>query len=68
MNDLMRLNKQALVKIIEKLKEENRLLRKEIIYTCMECGTEFNDEQVEIRDNFGNVICPICMSGNVSKE
>ena len=37
------------------------------IYTCMDCGNEFEDSQVYITDADGNPSCPFCRSGDVSK-
>lgn len=37
------------------------------IYTCMDCGNEFEDSQVYIKDADGNPSCPFCRSGDVSK-
>lgn len=37
------------------------------IYTCMDCGNEFEDSQVYITDADGNPSCPFCGSGDVSK-
>lgn len=37
------------------------------IYTCMNCGNEFEDSQVYITDADGNPSCPFCRSGDVSK-
>ena len=65
---LMKLNKKALIEIIMKLKEENRLFKNHIIYTCMECGKQFEHEQVEIEDSEGNVLCPYCHCGDIVKE
>lgn len=37
------------------------------IYTCIDCGNEFEDSQVYITDADGNPSCPFCRSGDVSK-
>ena len=65
-DNLMRLNKIALVMMILKLQEENRLLRQNIVYTCMECGKDFEYSQVINKDSNGNVLCPYCNSGDIS--
>ena len=65
---LMSLNKISLVRMIERLQKENRLLRKDIIYTCMECDKQFDLEQVNIIDDNGNVLCPYCNCSDIRKE
>ena len=65
---LMRLNKTSLIIMIEELKRENRLLKKDVLFTCNDCGREFDYEQVEQQDWQGNVLCPYCHCGDISKE
>lgn len=65
---LMKLNKISLVKTIEQLEKENRLLKQDIMFTCNECLRTFDYNQVEVIDYEGNVLCPYCNCGDISKE
>ena len=38
------------------------------IYTCNDCGKEFECNQIFNKDKEGNPICPKCGSGNIIKE
>lgn len=63
---LMKLNKNALVETILQLQLQNRLLKQNIVYTCMDCGKDFEYNQVKNEDSNGNVLCPYCDSGDIS--
>ena len=65
---LMKLNKISLIKTIEQLEKENRLLKQDILFTCNECLREFDYEQVEQMDWEDNVLCPYCHCADISKE
>lgn len=39
---------------------------KNTIYTCMECGKEFEWNQILIKDSDNNGFCPYCNSGDIS--
>ena len=67
-NSMMRLNKLSLVLMIEQLEKENRLLKQDIIFTCNECLKTFDYNQVNWIDDEGNVLCPYCNCGDISKE
>jgi len=67
-DSLMRLNKNALVETILRLEKENRLLKQNIVYTCMECGKDFEYYEVKNQDSDNNVLCPYCNSGDIVKE
>lgn len=67
-NQLKILNKATLIKIILDLQKENRLLKNQNkLYMCMECGKDFEQDQVKVEDSFGNVLCPYCGSGDINE-
>ena len=43
-------------------------IKQDILFTCNECLREFDYEQVEQQDWEGNVLCPYCGCGDISKE
>lgn len=57
---LMKLNKISLIKTIEQLEKENRLLKKDKIFICMECDREFTYEQSNCVYDDGTALCPYC--------